>query len=251
MTSPEILIVENDLLVAEDTAMRIQNLGYKLSGMAASAEEAFAILEKSHPDIILMDIDIDGDLDGVQLAAAINEKRTTPIIYLTDLNDPRTLNRTQNLYPALFMNKPFNDQMLSYHIELVISKWLGDKSSSNFEGLADALFVRDIGPYAKRVKILFDDIYYIRAARAYCEIYVLDKEKTTDKKLALKKYEPSSSMSEVMKVLSSSFMQVHRSYVINLKYIDGLYEDDIMLGDTSIPLGRSFKSEVKKRLKLI
>ena len=251
MRTVEILIVENDLLVAEDTALRIQKLGYQISGTAASADEAFTILEKTSPDIVLMDIDIDGDMDGVELAAKINQRKTTPIIYLTELNDPRTLNRTQIIFPALYMNKPFNEHLLSYNIELAISNWLNDQEKQKFDGLEEAIFLRANMQSGKKVRVELEDIYFIKAARSYCEIYAIDRNRSKANKLEFKKYEPASSMSDVSKLLTPTFIQVHRSYVVNLKYLGAVYEDDLMIGEVRIPIGRSFKGAVKKRLKLI
>ena len=248
MRTLKILIVENELLIAEDAAQRIRNLGYSVSGIAASAEEVWQSMAQDLPDIILMDIDIDGSIDGIILASQIHKKHSIPVIYLTELNDPRTANRIQNEHHAVFMNKPFNDFVLSNNIELVVKNHLDfPESGSDFEPLENAIFVKESGGVGRRIKLEFSNICYVKASRSYSEIYVRNK----DRKGGLTRYDPAVSMSEVFKALSGEFLQVHRSYVVNLNYLEALYEDDIIVFGEAIPIGPSYKAEVKRRLKMI
>lgn len=249
----QLLIVENDLLIAEDVSQKLSRLGYKVTAKVTNAEDALLSIENNRPDIILMDIDLDGDTDGIELAGQINSHRSIPIIYLTELNDPRTLNRIQNTHLSVFMNKPFNEHILAYNIELAIKGI--EKNSDEVHDLKlldDALFLKENGNTGKRVKVSFDDICYIKASRSYSEIYVRNDKGNRSDSSKLIKFEPAVSMAEVFKQLSTPpFLQVHRSYVINVKHVEAFQEDDLLIYGVPIPLGPSFKAEVKSRLKMV
>ncbi len=248
MQTIRVLIVENDVLIAEDTSQKLSRLGYKVTDIVADADTAKKSIEEDLPNVVLMDIDLDGAVDGIELAKQIHEKYQIPIIYLTDLNDPRTLNRTQNTHLSFFMNKPFNEHLLAYNIELACKRTSDDNVEEKLGVLENALFLKPSGKSGKRVKVGFESICYIKASRSYSEIYVKSSENSNE----LVKYEPAVSMSEVFKHLSTPpFLQVHRSYVVNLNYVQALEEDDLLILGIPIPMGPSFKAEVKSRLKIV
>ena len=90
-----ILIVEDEGLIASDIEAVLKRAGYKISGIAASSEEVFANIEAQHPDLILMDVHIDGPLDGIQTVAKLRETFAIPIIYLSAQVNRQTLDRAR------------------------------------------------------------------------------------------------------------------------------------------------------------
>src|SRR5262245_45700262 len=93
--SPRILIVENEQLLAQELEFRLQQFGYQVSGVATSAKEAIELARLGKPDLILMDILLDGELDGIQAAMEIRRESSVPIVYLTAFADEATLKRAK------------------------------------------------------------------------------------------------------------------------------------------------------------
>ena len=91
MKKKQILIVEDERIVAEDIRMSLQRLGYEVCGIALSGEEAIKKAEKLLPDLVLMDIVLGGKIDGIEASSIITSRLDIPVIYLTAHADDRTL----------------------------------------------------------------------------------------------------------------------------------------------------------------
>jgi signal transduction histidine kinase/AmiR/NasT family two-component response regulator len=118
----KILIVEDELLVAEDIAFRLKSLGYKITDMVISGEDALSSIEKENPDLILMDIMLKGELDGIQTHEIINKKYSIPLVYLTSYSDEKTFSRAKLTQPFGYIIKPFDERELHTVIEVAIYK---------------------------------------------------------------------------------------------------------------------------------
>jgi DNA-binding response OmpR family regulator len=116
----KILIVEDDEIISQVIEWRLNKLGYKVSGKAATGQDAITLTEEISPDAILMDIALKGDMDGIETAKIIKEKFTIPIIFLTASSDEKTLNRVIPFQPAQYILKPFNDDDLRIALRLSI-----------------------------------------------------------------------------------------------------------------------------------
>lgn len=112
MDKVRILIVEDEHIVAWDLERRLTRLGYTVLGMVSSGEEAIAKALELKPDIILMDIRLSGEMDGVEAAEHIRARMKTAIIYMTAYGDERTLQRTQASNHLTVMRKPFQNDAL-------------------------------------------------------------------------------------------------------------------------------------------
>src|SRR4051812_48706826 len=107
MEKISVMIVEDLSLVAEDIASKLNKHDMDVTGIYNNAEEAIQSLEERIPDLILMDIQLAGALDGISAAQIINEKYSIPIIYLSDYEDQPTLERAKKTLPANYFGKPF------------------------------------------------------------------------------------------------------------------------------------------------
>ncbi len=118
----QILIVEDERVSAEDIKMSLQRLGYFVSGIAVSGEEAVKKAEEMHPDLVLMDIVLKGEMDGIEAASAISSRLDTPVVYLTAHADKKTLARAKITEPFGYILKPFDDKDLQTNIEMALYK---------------------------------------------------------------------------------------------------------------------------------
>jgi len=122
MAGESVLIVEDDDIIARVEEWRLKNLGYEVSGRARTGAEAMELVGKSKPDLVLMDINLKGDIDGIETAKLIKKGFNIPVIYVTSHSDGPTLERAKATRPDGFINKPFDDKDLRVAIELAMKK---------------------------------------------------------------------------------------------------------------------------------
>jgi PAS domain S-box-containing protein len=122
MANTNILIVENESIIAMELEDRLSQLGYTVAGTVASAQAAFKHIEKKRPDIILMDIRIQGAKDGIETAEEVRSRFGIPVIYLTAHADEATMQRAKVTEPFGYLLKPFREQELRAAIEMALYK---------------------------------------------------------------------------------------------------------------------------------
>jgi signal transduction histidine kinase len=122
MSKVKILVVEDEAIVAEDIASRLENKGYEVVDILATGEEAIAIAKNTQPHLILMDIILQGEIDGVEAAREIYSEIKIPVVYLTANADDKTINRAQITQPFGYILKPFKEKELFATIEIALSR---------------------------------------------------------------------------------------------------------------------------------
>jgi PAS domain S-box-containing protein/putative nucleotidyltransferase with HDIG domain len=122
MKKKQILVVEDERIVADDVRMSLERLGYEVSGTAVSGEEAIEKAKKFRPDLVLMDIVLEGKMDGIKATSVIRSRFNIPVVYLTAYADERTLERAKITEPYGYILKPFDDRDLHTIIEIALYK---------------------------------------------------------------------------------------------------------------------------------
>src|SRR5262249_35384557 len=115
-------IVEDQRVVARDIEEHVTRLGYSVVGITGSGEEAVRLAEEMHPHLVLMDIRLEGAVDGVQAAQRIRERLEMPVVYLTAYADEETLGRAKVTEPFGYILKPFEERELRTVIEMALYK---------------------------------------------------------------------------------------------------------------------------------
>ena len=228
----KVLIVEDEILVAEDVASDLENDGYVITDIAISSNEALKSIENNCPHIILMDINIKGDKDGIELAEQINQNIPIPIIYVTSNTSTEFVDRAILTGPHAFISKPYNYNDLSIAIELALNNH-NEKAveNSNADIKLNSIFVKK-GDYHR--KVLLEDVLYIEANGSYCNVYAEGNS-----------YTFSFNLNHFQKQVSSPILKrVHRSYIVNLKNVDGFDRTTLLIGDKIIPVSNSYKDLV-------
>lgn len=234
-----ILIVEDEMIIAANLSLQLTHLGYEVIGIISRAEEVLPHLSKHTPDIILMDINLKGDLDGIEIAHLIQKEYKIPIIYLTANSNEAHFNRAKATNPYAFVSKPFKKLDLQRAIELTLVRIQEERNNeknldSAFEEpfiLSDCIFVRS---HDKMVKVCIKNILYIEAERNYCKIHCTDKVHLLV--MTLKDIEE--------KLLSNKLLRIHRSFIVNLSHIDEIAANHVVIAKKAIPLS----TELKKKL---
>jgi PAS domain S-box-containing protein len=134
-----ILIVEDEAIVAMDIEDRLAGMGYELAGRAASGEHALALVESQHPNLVLMDIRLQGAMDGVTAAEEIRHRFHLPVIFVTAYSEEATLDRAKLAEPFGYILKPFDDRELRSAIEIARYKHGAEEEIRRLNRLYDVL----------------------------------------------------------------------------------------------------------------
>ncbi|MCI4443220.1 MAG: response regulator transcription factor, partial [Lentimicrobium sp.] len=210
------------------------------------AEEVLPHIWQHVPDIILMDINLKGDLDGIEVVHLIQKEYKIPIIYLTANSDEANFNRAKATNPYAFVSKPFKKLDLQRAIELTlvriheeqnIEKSLDLNSEEPFI-LSDCIFIRS---HDKMVKVCINNILYIEAERNYCKIHCKDKEHLLV--MTLKDIEE--------KLTSNTLLRIHRSFIVNLAHIDEIATSHVVIAKKAIPLSADLKKKLLQHIQKV
>jgi PAS domain S-box-containing protein len=117
MAVKRILIVEDEGIIAKDIERALQKLAYKVTGIVSTGEEALLQAAEDRPDLVLMDIMLKGDIDGIETAQRMRQQFGVPVVYLTAFGDPKTLQRATATAPFGYVLKPFEDRDLYAAVE--------------------------------------------------------------------------------------------------------------------------------------
>ncbi|KJD34959.1 transcriptional regulator [Tamlana sedimentorum] len=242
----KILIVEDDMIIAANISLQLTNLGYQVTALISSANDALLQFQNNKPEIAIIDINLKGKLDGIDLVTKMQETQNIPIIYLTANTDEAHFNRAKSTNPFAFISKPYKNLDLQHAIELTLNRIKANKSEIKLETtekitpfiLSDSIFVKHL---EKMVRVNIEDILYIEAERNYCRIHSKTKEyllvmtlKDLDEKLP-----------------NRHFIRVHRSFIVNLSQIVEIATSYIVIAKKAIPVSKALKEELLNRLQTI
>ena len=236
-----ILLVEDNLSFALEIEMLIKELGYGFAGQVDNAKDAVDAIEKQKPDLVLMDIGIKGQVNGIELASSL-EKENVPFIFITQSRDQSTYQSAQSLNPLAYLVKPFDLLTLRSTIEQAVRISKNHKVENENGGEVDqeSFYIRN-NNILNRIK--YSDIYWIKSDGNYCNIHTQTKKFVT--KISL--------VSMMRKMEKLEFIRVHKQYIVPVQRIENinLFNNLLYIGEKKIPIGRSYKSSLVKHLDLI
>lgn len=147
-----ILVVENEAVVALNLQHWLRKMGYVVPAIAASGEQALEFINIHRPNLVLMDINIDGALDGIDIAARISQAFSIPVIYLTAYSDDKTLERARETKPYGYLLKPFSERELYATVQMALERLKSDLAlKDSEEHLRLALAAADMGSWELNV----------------------------------------------------------------------------------------------------
>lgn len=123
MSEIRVLIIEDEPLIAEDIASSLNALDYTVAGIAYDSEKALDFLVNRTPDVVILDIQIKGTMDGIDIASIIQEKYKIPFLYLTSYSDMDTLERAKKTLPYGYIIKPFSEKDLLSTLEMALYRF--------------------------------------------------------------------------------------------------------------------------------
>lgn len=241
MSVLKIGIVEDELVIARTIVNTLAELGYSYSGPAINYTEAMQMLESNKPDLLLLDIQLSGKKDGIDVAQKVNELYQIPFIFLTANSDADTIDRAKKVKPHAYIVKPFTKEELFAAIEIAFSNFTRSGFEAKHEHAAsyqpkDFLFVKD--GYVFR-KIFFNELLFLESEANYITLHL-----KSEKKVMVR-----STLNDFIEQLDQKiFIRIHRSYSVNINMIDDVFPTELSVQGSKIPIGKSYKEELFKVL---
>ena len=242
MNKLKIGIVEDEVIIAASIAGMLVKIGYEVTEPAGSYAEAIKIIETEKPDLLLIDIQLRGKKDGIDLATKIKEEYHLPFIFLTANADGATVERAKKTSPASYLIKPFTRDDLYTSIEVAIHNFSGAKPEvlpdvNNDIIVNNAIFIKD-GKHFSKVK--FSEILYLESEHVYVRVHT-----------GTKSFLVRNSLQEYLGHFdNNAFFRIHRSYAINLEHIQSVHPEYVIVNNVTLPVGKTFRDELFVRLNL-
>ena len=242
MADPKIriLVVEDD----PDTSLRMESLifslGYEVLKPVDNSEDAITSIKEQRPDILVMDIDIKGELNGIEVVEQI-KKLQIPVIFVTGFNQEKYYAKARKTQPAAYLVKPFNKFTFQTALENAILS-LGEKQELGNKGKdwPDEVWLKD-SFFIKRNNLLYkvkvDEIQYIQSEGNYCDI------------ISNKKHAVKISLTQLLKKLpANTFIRIHQRYVIKADLIENIdiSTNQVFVGGKSLPIGPKYREHILK-----
>jgi two-component system, LytTR family, response regulator LytT len=242
----KVLVVEDDLLTSQLIRKALSNSNYKIIAVVKSAINALDILDTTVIDIAIVDIQIDGEKNGIWLGKKIQHHYKLPFIYLSAEKNKGQVELAINSKPCGYLIKPFNKTQLITSIELAISKY----NSENFEQITKPKQTQDTDKWNTTIfikseqghrSIRVSDILFIKSELKYIEIQTQER-----------KYLIRYGLNEFLQILPKEyFFKVHRSYIVNVKRIEHIKSTFLEIADTQIPIGSKYREKLFESIIII
>jgi DNA-binding LytR/AlgR family response regulator len=234
-------IVEDELVIARTIVSTLEELGYSHCGPAINYTEAMEMLEQSKPDLLLLDIQLSGKKDGMDVARKLNELYRMPFIFLTANSDAEMIDRAKKVNPHAYIVKPFTKEELFAAIEIAFSNFIGSRKSVRPEQAdvypaKEYVFVKD--GYVFR-KIFFNELLYLESDANYVTLHLKSQKKVMVR----------STLNDFIAQLDlKTFIRIHRSYSVNIRLVDDVFPTEVSVNGIKIPVGKSYKDDLYKAL---
>ena len=230
MMQIKVLLVEDEIVVAEEIAADLEKNGLMVTGIALSGEECLQEIVRQMPDLLILDIKIKGSMSGTELCTIINERYGIPVIYLSANTDKNTLDQVLKTQPYAFISKPYHESDLMVAIGLAIQKY-NELRMVAMTTEQDSVYVKHGAQY---IRIRLEDITYIEAQGSYSVIHTEERE-----------YTISYNLNHFQNTTRQIYLKrIHRSYVINTKKLESFGQGIVVINRKTLPIGKSFQKEL-------
>lgn len=227
-------VVENEMVIADTICLTLRKLGYDVFPPASNYNKALKLIEESKPDLLLLDINLGGQKDGIDLAYFIRENYSTPIIFLTANSDKATIERAKPVRPNAFLVKPFTKEDLYTAVEIAMSNFSVTEKEEQKNN--EALFIKDGYNFTK---VLLKEITHILSDHNYVTFHLSTG----------KKYMQRSTLQEMMQKLpADKFVKVNRGAIINVDAITTIATERVFIDDIEFSCSKASQEDVRRLL---
>ena len=242
MEKLKIGIVEDDMIIAGALAEMLMAIGYDVPDNATRYSEAIELIENEKPDLLLLDINLVGKLDGIAVADTVRKNFGIPFIFLTANLDSATVERAKKVFPSAYLAKPVTKDQLYSAIEIAFNNYNLQKEATTdlvkkeSVSAKNWIFVKDGHAFRK---VYYDDLFYIESEANYVALHLIG-----NKKILLR-----SGLDDFIHQLDDQlFVRVHRGFAVNSSKVDGVFPTEVSVQGIKIPVGRTYKDQLLVRL---
>ncbi len=249
MSRIKILIVEDELITAQEMSNKLTSKGFEVLEIVDNANDARRALEVYQLDIVLIDIKLKGEEDGIDLALNINQKVRIPIIFITSHTNLEITTRAKLANPSAFLVKPYNQLELQIATDMTFYNYQQQRTADmqqqhSFQdystyAINDHVFIKDKHVFEK---LEFSDIMWLKAENSYVSII-------TKIKNYLLTSDTLGSMLE--KIDCNWIMRVHRSYAVNINMVDAIDGNQLKVNEELIPIGKNYRNVIKECFRIL
>lgn len=235
MNNVTIGVVENEMVIADTICLILRKLGYEVLPPAPNYNKALQLIEQNKPDLLLLDINLGGPKDGIDVAQFVRDNYSMPIIFLTANSDMLTVQRAKLVKPNAYLVKPFTKEDLYSAIEIAIANFTdaGKKEQREF------ILVKDGYDF---IKVCVSEILFINSDHNYVTIHLQDT-----KKIMMR-----STMQEMLDRLPESlFVRINRGFIVNVKYITKVESEKVFIDNQEFSVTKTAHESVVSLLRKI
>lgn len=227
MSSFRILIVEDEVLIADTIERYLLKEGYQVTGKAISYEEAIEAFQEQAPDVVLLDIRLNGSKTGIAVAQWLNtQRKSVPFIYLTSQLDRQSLDAAKATFPSGYLSKPVQARSLKTTIEIALHNHSAQEKQKTTIRLYNG---------KQYFQVPVDDILYLRSDHIYVKI-ALEGEDEVVQRATLKEM--------IDQLPEGQFVQTHRSYAVNIRQVSSWDQDYLYGQGYQVPVSRGRRRDV-------
>ena len=227
-------IVEDELLIAEKIKHILLEIGYDVCEPVSTYDEALMMIETEQPDLVLLDVNLNDDKDGIDVAQKINESYPLPFIFLTANSDMGTIEHAKEVKPYAYLVKPYTKEELFVSIEIAFNnfKTFNRTPSVNTNGVAKNTTFTFIREEHRFIKVLFESIVFIESLENYVVIHTHDHHTSTIR----------STFSNFLAQLpTDKFYRTHRSFAIHTDFIENIEYTEVIVAGQKVPMSKTYR----------
>ena len=230
MKKVKIGIVEDEMIIASVIQDCLKKLNYEVVEPVISFNDAIEMLYTEQPDMVLIDIRISGNKDGIELAEYIRENYSIPFIYLTANSDKETLTRAKKTNPNAYLLKPFTQSDLYTAIEIGLNNFEMQKTMNS--KVQTSIVIKD---GYDLINISFSEIVFLSSADNYVKFYLKNGKSVLSR----------STISEMISRLPQNlFCQISRSSIINMNFISKVEKNNVLVNDIPLPITSTYRQKL-------
>lgn len=240
MPDIRLLAIEDDLIHAESLRLAIQELQYVLIDVVDNIADFRRMARAAIPDVLLIDVDLGAEIDGIELAREIGETSDAVIIFLTSFKDKGTIKRATEAKPAAYISKPYEAHVLQAAIEIALSRKTQPMVISGSNEGSAAVFVKSDGRF---IKLRLRDITHVEVQEKLCFIHTAAD--TIPVNIRLKDLQT--------RLPADRFVQIHRSFLISLDHVSEVSAsfNTVKVAGRELPVGKNNREEFQSLLRRV
>lgn len=247
MEALRILIVEDEFIIARNLQVILEDLGYEPLEPVGTKKAAIAAIDELEIDLVILDINLNGKHEGIEIGKYLNEKKQIPFIYLTSNSDKTTISEAKLTHPKSYLIKPFKQDDIFAAIEMAIDPIVEDKddlgnrqeATQSSSILHNCLFIK-LG--SKYLKVKIEEITHVEADGKTVEVHTLQGQK----------FQVKMSLEQMHVQLGKfGFVRIQRSFIISLHHLTAINGDFVYIDTKAFPIGRQYKEDLMRQIKAI